>query len=70
MFGLAIGDRIRLLEMPDDPCPIPVGTTGTVIGFCDSYGIQQVKVVWDIERSLYLVPGVDRWEKIAHAPVV
>ena len=25
------GDRIELLEMPEDPCPVEVGTTGTVI---------------------------------------
>ena len=25
-----IGDRIELLSMVDDPCPIPAGATGTV----------------------------------------
>ena len=27
---LNVGDRIELLAMPDDPCPIPAGATGTI----------------------------------------
>lgn len=60
-----IGQRIRLIEMPNDPCPIPPGTEGTVSAVLnpDTPSVQ-ICVKWDIARSLMLIPGVDRWEKI------
>lgn len=51
------GDRIELLSMPDDPDPIPTGSTGTVLWSTP----EQVVVDWDIRRSLSLIVGVDRW---------
>lgn len=50
------GDRIRVDLMPNDPDPIPPGTAGTVESvdhlFENSW---QVRVNWDIKRSLSLV---------------
>lgn len=64
------GDRIRLIEMPQDPCPIPAGTTGTVISIQDLSAFVgkpdfQIMVNWDIERSLSLIWPTDRFEVIA-----
>ncbi len=63
---VAIGDRIRLIAMPDDPNPIPAGATGTVLSVTDG-PLGQIVVAWDnSSRSLSLVPGVDRFEVIGH----
>ena len=57
------GDRVRLVAMPKDPDPIPVGTLGTVIDTqhipwgADSY--TQVSVKWDNGRSLNCVVPPD-----------
>lgn len=52
------GDRIALVEMPNDPDPIPVGTRGWVTEVVESGGeCIQLWVNWDIDRSLCLVPG-------------
>lgn len=62
------GDRIRLLSMSNDPCPIPVGTEGTVTFVTDMKSFQagafQIGVSWDNGRTLSLVEE-DRWEKVA-----
>jgi len=48
------GDRIILVEMLDDPCPIEPGTQGTVASVHHNVG--QIHVKWDNGRSLMLVP--------------
>jgi hypothetical protein len=58
-----IGDRIRLLSMPDDPDPLPIGATGTVVTITEG-PMAQVCVDWDSGRSLMLIPGVDQFEVI------
>lgn len=53
------GTRIRLLEMPNDPNPVPVGSCGTVLAVDDA---GQLLMRWDNGRSLSLIPGVDNFE--------
>lgn len=48
------GDRIRLVSMPEDPDPVPLGSIGTVIAVYDHEGWTQVDVAWDNGRSLML----------------
>ncbi len=56
------GDRIRLIEMPNDPDPIPSGSEGLVIEVTEG-PLAQIIVKWiGMERSLALIPGVDRFE--------
>jgi hypothetical protein len=50
-----IGARIRLIEMPNDPCPIEPGSLGTVTYV--SPGPQQIGVKWDSGRTLFLIAG-------------
>ena len=64
---VAIGDRIRLIAMPDDPDPIPAGATGTVLAVTTGR-FAQIDVDWDNGRTLSLVPGVDRFEVIGRTP--
>ncbi|MEU6191727.1 hypothetical protein [Nocardia sp. NPDC047038] len=41
--------------MPDEPCPLSIGATGTVIR--TTYGaISQIDVSWDDGRNLMLIP--------------
>ena len=53
------GTRVRLVRMPDDPNPVPEGTTGTVLAVD---GAGQLLMQWDNGRSLSLLPGVDSFE--------
>jgi len=54
MRPLKPADRIRLLEMPEDPNPIPTGTTGTVLKVASFLAWDQVSVKWDNGRTLML----------------
>lgn len=55
------GTRICVDNMDDDPCPIPVGTCGTV-ELVDDIGIIHCK--FDDGRSLGLIPGKDSFHII------
>ena len=55
------GTRIRLLEMADDPNPVPAGTEGTVTGV-DSEA--SLLVEWDNGQSLNVIHLSDRVEII------
>lgn len=56
VFDGKIGDRVKLLHMPDDPDPVPVGTCGTVTfinHFPHGHDVRvQIGVAWDNGRSL------------------
>jgi hypothetical protein len=64
-----VGQRIRVLEMPDDPCPVPAGSIGTVLQ------VRQltpqnwlIDMAWDdTSRSLALSIPPDRWEAVEAA---
>jgi len=55
------GDRIRLVSMGPDPCPIPAGSEGTVILVNEGIypGTTDVTVEWDSDRSLSLIMPPD-----------
>lgn len=61
------GDRIELDSMPDDPCPIALGTQGTVRSCTylpKPNAFWQVSVEWDNCRALLLCVPPDRARKI------
>jgi hypothetical protein len=60
------GDRIRLINMPDDPNPIEPETTGTVLSVT-SWLRPPSKVLamkWDNGRTLSLITPPDEYEVI------
>ena len=57
------GDRIKLISMPNDPCPIEPGSMGTVTSVTTG-AYAQIDVDWDSGRTLCLIPGTDKFEII------
>jgi len=64
---ISIGDTIELVDMPDDPDPIPAGTRGKVREISSSYGQTYLSVDWDIRRSLTVILPVDTVKVIVKA---
>jgi hypothetical protein len=77
MKRLEVGDRVELIDMPDDPNPIPEGTLGTVESMTDDsfdgtkyiIGVKWddeyiIGVKWDNGRTLNLCSKVDRVIKL------
>ena len=56
-----VGTRIELIQMGDDPRPVPPGTRGTV-AYVDDMG--QIGMHWDNGRTLGLIPSRDRFRVI------
>jgi len=50
--------------MPEDPCPIRVGSKGTVLAVQEVLAMHHVIVAWDDGRTLNLVSGIDRWVNV------
>jgi hypothetical protein len=63
----AVGQRIELLAMPDDPDPIPVGSQGTIDYVTGPHHTAheppwyQIGVAWDNGRTLALCTTKDRF---------
>lgn len=55
------GTRVELIQMGNDPHPIPAGTKGTV-AYVDDIG--QIDIEWDNGRTLSLIPGEDAFKVI------
>jgi hypothetical protein len=66
MQVLCPGDRVRLISMPTDPDPIPVGSLGTVVSVrqpsMGQHHWHQVEVDWDNGRKRMLSIPPDRVE--------
>ena len=60
--AVAVGDRVRLIEMVSDPKPVPPGTLGTVWRI-DTLGT--VHVTWDDGSEMGLIPERDRYEPVS-----
>jgi hypothetical protein len=55
-----VGDRIKLVNMPDDPNPLEAGTEGTVTSV--DKRMEVIGVTWDNGRTLSLILGVDMFD--------
>lgn len=55
------GTTIKLIEMINDPAPVPSGTIGTVTDVDDAGSIH---VEWENGRTLAVIPGTDKFTKI------
>lgn len=64
MADLKPGARVRLVEMPKDPCPVEVGVEGTVEKVVDVFGSTQIWMMWDDGRQLAMIVPPDRYEVI------
>lgn len=65
MTNVRAGHRIRLVEMPEDPDPVPAGSLGTVRLVQEGVwrdGALTLTVVWDNGRSLNIISPPDRYE--------
>ncbi len=65
MVQLKLGDHIRLISMPMDPDPIPVGSLGTVLRIHAHGDWSQVEVAWDNGRTLMLTVPPDQIEIVS-----
>ena len=58
--SVEVGDRIKLMFMPDDPHPLDSGSEGVVTSIDKNVGVINVK--WDNGSSLSLIIDVDQYE--------
>ena len=62
-----VGDIIEMINMPDDPNPIPPGTKGMVVSYT-SVGVpfdeDHMDVNWENGRALSLIVGIDEYKVV------
>ena len=64
-FKELVGKRIKLLSMPNDPDPIPIGSEGLVEMVGSEFdNTTQIFVKWDNGRSLILLGGLDEFQVV------
>ena len=61
-----VGTRLQLIEMGNDPRPVPPGTRGTV-AYVDDMG--QIGMHWDNGQGLSLIPGEDNFRKLTEQEI-
>jgi len=61
-----VGDKIELVQMDNDPNPIPAGTKGKITGVNPTPwpGELQVHVAWENGRTLMLIHPEDKFRVI------
>ena len=65
-----VGNRIRLIDMPNDPCPISKGDMGTVVSVSPvsfkhaDANSWQIAMRWDNGRRLSMVTPTDTFEVV------
>lgn len=66
---MKVGDRVKMVYMPDDPSPIPAGTTGTITRVNPVHmgprSFTQYSVDWDNGRHLFCIVPPDQLQVIA-----
>ncbi len=67
---MKVGDRVRMLEMPNDPDPIPPGTEGVVqetrrVCLNPRNTFTQYEIKWDNGRTLSAIVPPDKLEVIS-----
>lgn len=64
----AVGRRVRLLKMDDDPDPVPEGTEGTIRMYLEPQGdvipYAQISVDWDNGRKLMMCVPPDEFSYV------
>ena len=61
-----IGQTIELLQMDNDPNPIPIGTKGKVIKINPMpYNEKQIVVEWENGRTLMLIYPEDKFRVVS-----
>ena len=59
------GERVKLIRMVGDPCPVEPGSRGTVLIVQHISESTLISVAWDNGRSLSLIASIDEWSVIA-----